>query len=983
MAKARGRIRRIILWSVATLAGLVVALALAVVLLVHNLTASQTASFGKVEDEARQAQRTRESLPAAPEPFFALMDKGVLAAPAAGADYPDVIREVAADTGLAPEEVRQAAIRGQNTWMIWTGGNDRFWDFAARTAFGTFDLLKVLSSHPSQGYGRHNRWRYLGLVNEPCFRQADGPAPGRFGLWLDQRDPACPPDPFGGNAAADRAYPGVELRARGKTQKDGVTLPVGSFYGEPTGILGLRLFPNPDFDDKAAARWDPERFYTDPAYFNDKDLVRPFRVGMSCAFCHVGPNPVNPPKDAENPRLEELTSNPGAQYYWVDRIFFWNTAPRPAPGVPAANEGNFLYQLFHTNPPGALDTSLVSTDYMNNPRTMNAVYEVRARLALASRLGRERIAGDEAANRQFQDYPQTRAFSGLFNPAAGEVASMRVLKDGADSVGTLGALNRVYLNIGLFSEEWLLHFRPFAGGRKISPIRIPDAQRNSVYWNATEDRTADMAIFFLVTARADRLADVRPDAVPPPPADAAAATAALERGKVVFAQNCAACHSSKQPEPPASSGVDGGICAGGGAGPHYLECWNRFWSWAQSDAFKRGMVALATDQEKIDGEPFLKNNYLSTDRRVPLDLVRTNACTAIATNGLAGDIWDNFTSASYKALPPVGPVTVHHPVSGAPMALQPGGNGRGYLRPASLISLWSSAPYLSNNSVGHEDYYDRAAYAAPYPRPAPSTGNPDPTEPAEGAAAPSGAAYGSTGPAEPAYGRTGPGGPLEARPASGYGPDPRGRGAACPAADAADPDLPCVANRLSLFERSIRQMLSPETRRRDTLTREPVPGYIYRTTAPSCLIIPPGFVPDALRPFTGLLHKVAGWAVDADGGIHLGPFPSGFPVNALANTQFLPDNDAAKPWDHYRRLLAAGPGLLRAFAALGGTCTAKDLLDPAVDARAREVVTRTGLVDQLVGLSACPDFVVNGGHEFGADLPPEDKEALISFLRTF
>jgi hypothetical protein len=28
------------------------------------------------------------------------------------------------------------------------------------------------------------------------------------------------------------------------------------------------------------------------------------------------------------------------------------------------------------------------------------------------------------------------------------------------------------------------------------------------------------------------------------------------------------------------------------------------------------------------------------------------------------------------------------------------GGGRGYVRPASLISLWSSAPYLQNNSVG-------------------------------------------------------------------------------------------------------------------------------------------------------------------------------------------------------------------------------------------------------------------------------------------
>jgi hypothetical protein len=84
---------------------------------------------------------------------------------------------------------------------------------------------------------------------------------------------------------------------------------------------------------------------------------------------------------------------------------------------------------------------------------------------------------------------------------------MRVLKDGADSVGTLGALNRVYLNIGLFSEEWLLHFRPFLGGQKISPIRIADAERNSVYWQATEAMTPDMAIFFLVAARADHLKD--------------------------------------------------------------------------------------------------------------------------------------------------------------------------------------------------------------------------------------------------------------------------------------------------------------------------------------------------------------------------------------------------------------------------------------------------------------------------------------------
>ena len=77
------------------------------------------------------------------------------------------------------------------------------------------------------------------------------------------------------------------------------------------------------------------------------------------------------------------------------------------------------------------------------------------------------------------------------------VYSPRVLKDGADSVGALGALNRVYLNIGLFSEEWLLHFNPLVGGRRVTPIEIAVARKNSSYWEATEAQTPNMALFFL------------------------------------------------------------------------------------------------------------------------------------------------------------------------------------------------------------------------------------------------------------------------------------------------------------------------------------------------------------------------------------------------------------------------------------------------------------------------------------------------------
>jgi hypothetical protein len=84
-------------------------------------------------------------------------------------------------------------------------------------------------------------------VNEPCFEKATGPDPRRYGLWLDKHvtGPDCPPDPF----ENEQKYPGVKLGGRGKN------IPVGSYYGYASGVVGLRLFPNPDFDEKAAKKW--------------------------------------------------------------------------------------------------------------------------------------------------------------------------------------------------------------------------------------------------------------------------------------------------------------------------------------------------------------------------------------------------------------------------------------------------------------------------------------------------------------------------------------------------------------------------------------------------------------------------------------------------------------------------------------------------------------------------------------------------------
>ncbi len=602
-----------------------------------------------VLDEAKRAGREVASFPHAPEDYFKDMDNGV-----------------ALDTN---------EVKGRNMWNVWTGGNDRLWNHMTEFTFGAFDLLKILSSHPSLGYSRTNRWEYLGLVNEPCFEPAKGADKNRRGLWLDVRSKDCAADPF----ENESKYPGVAIGARGKPLGDGTNNPVGSFYGYATGVMGLRLFPNPDFDEKAAKAWDPERYYTDPGYYNRKDLVRPYRVGMSCGFCHIGPSPVNPPADPNNPTFANLSSSVGAQYMWVDRLFIFN-ANKPE------GRTNYMFQLAHSYRPGAMDTSLISTDGINNPRTMNAVYSFMARMAMAKKIGQEQLAGGERDNKQFNDVVSSGPLLDFYNKKDQTVLTPHVLKDGSDSVGLLGALNRVYLNIGLYSEEWLRHFNPVVGGKDITPIKIADAQKHSSYWQATEAGTPNTALFFLKAAQPDRLKDA-PGGEQYLNADAAT----LAQGKNVFADTCARCHSSKAPAPPADLKL--AQCNGSG----YLACFKRYWAWTQTDDYKAQMRRVVQEQD------FLQDNYLSTDARIPVTLLRTNACSPLATNALGGNIWDNFSSQSYKQLPSVGTVTFSDPYSGAPVPYVMPAGGRGYTRVPSLISAWSTAPFLLNNTVGPFD----------------------------------------------------------------------------------------------------------------------------------------------------------------------------------------------------------------------------------------------------------------------------------------
>jgi hypothetical protein len=863
---------------------------------------------GSVVDEARISNRQASSFPAADEDYFRDMDGGI---------------------ALTSDEVK-----GRNTWMVWTGGDDRFWDQLIKISFGNFDLLKILSSYPGLKFSRDSRWEYFGLVNEPCFRKAAGPNQSRYGLWVDVRDDGCAPDPF----ENEQKYPGVEIGARGKN------IPTGSFYGYASGIVGLRLFPNPDFDAEAQKAWDPVRFYTDPSYYNSKELIRPYRVGMSCGFCHVGPNPLKPPANAEKPDWQNLSSTVGAQYFWVDRIFNWK-----------GDAGSYIFQLMHTARPGALDTSLISTDYINNPRTMNSVYSLEARLKLAKEFGKEDLSGGNFDSKQFNDYVTSGPLASYFErPATAWVP--RVQKDGSDSIGVLAALNRVYLNIGLFSEEWLLHFNPVVGGKVISPIPIRFARSNSSYWQATEDQTLNMAAFLLRAGDPHRLASA-PGGTDYLTQD----SATLELGKTVFAERCARCHSSKYPAPTAETSP--ALCKA----ENYLDCWNRYWAWTKTDDFKRQM------KEIVAKEDFLENNFLSNDLRVPSTLLQTNLCSGLATNAIAGHIWDEFSSQYYKDLPSVGAVTVHNPVTGKAEQFAMPAGGRGYSRPATLISLWSSAPFLLNNSVGRFDSdpstagrmrsFDDSIRQLLWPK---------------------------TRPRDEKLGANVPGlidrieEPTYLRIPFGY--LPRFIQSTVGFWRWAVPGLFVEGEQTHQFQGTTAAGSNVITHvtTADSITTfsagAPVSGPGLRPNTRVVVFDAAKSILTLDQAATQSTSSVLLQTTTSQVGVSIGPIPSGTPINLLAGLELAPDSSGII--DQIKHYFALSK-LLWNVSSDWNTATKIN------ESPEKEDVIQS-LQGKLYSMNKCPDFVVNRGHYFGTDefseepgLSDKEKEALISFLKTF
>ncbi|HEY2516627.1 MAG TPA: hypothetical protein VGI39_37410, partial [Polyangiaceae bacterium] len=377
------------------------------------------------------------------------------------------------------------------------------------------------------------------------------------------------------------------------------------------GMVGFRKVPNPNFD---ASKWSVEGYNQDPT------IEPPYLVGTACGSCHTALNPTNPAADPAHPAWGNLIFAFGNQYLNEAAYFISPFA-----------ENDFRWHVLATQERGTSDTSRQATDHINNPNAINSIIN---------------LADRPTHLEQMND---------------GTWAQVpHILKDGADSIGIAGASLRVYLNEGMCVDEWLKHHDLIDGLTAQTPIDRSYMYANCAAYSATSARMPDAASF-LKTQKPLYLKDA-PGGAQYLTQDASV----LQRGKLVFADNCAGCHSSKQPPSSVTT------------------------PWARQAWFEQSV--LASD--------FLDHNFLSDDNRYPITLLQTNSARAVATNAGTGHIYEQYSSKTFKELPSPGTLFLENPYNPLiPIAFNvPAGSG--YYRTPTLASIWATAPYLHNNALG-------------------------------------------------------------------------------------------------------------------------------------------------------------------------------------------------------------------------------------------------------------------------------------------
>jgi hypothetical protein len=443
-----------------------------------------------------------------------------------------------------------------------------------------------------------------------------------------------------------------------------------------SGVLGYRKYlADPVKDRNGKVLFDPAT-----SAYRDDELQKNLRyvIGHPCVQCHVGLDPTNPPKNPNEPEWENLSATIGNQHI-VQPLMFFQVAPPNA----------LARQVLDAGRPGTIDTSLVANDFQNNPGTQNNIMDFQNRIVRKQRMK---------------------------DPVTGEIReglTQNVLKGSEDSVGDHLALIRVYVNIGMCTEEcWVPNFpKPgsfFGEQSHQRPFRIKQCAQDCEAWNYADAKMDDLAAF-LVTGGPTYL--MRANDIDGSPGARYIDLSKVPAGRRIFARECAGCHSSKVA--PESVRADKAALERFYEGHVFGS--EEFWRYEfteserNSEAFQSKYMAkdksgALRPRQFAENEVF-GQDWLGNDEPTPFNIVGTNSCRALHDNHNEGHIWEEFSSEDYKKRPSPGSVpTVFNrmiPVlGGRKLGERKIEGGPGYLRNISLLSVWSHSPFLHNNAIG-------------------------------------------------------------------------------------------------------------------------------------------------------------------------------------------------------------------------------------------------------------------------------------------
>ena len=443
-----------------------------------------------------------------------------------------------------------------------------------------------------------------------------------------------------------------------------------------SGVLGYRkYYASPTLDENGKVAFDPKT-----APYRDDELQKNLRyvVGHPCVQCHVGFDPTNPPKNPNEPEWEHLSATIGNQHIKQPEMFFQGAPPDSLARI-ALEAGRH----------GTIDTSLVANDFQNNPGTQNNIMDFHNRIV------REQLMKD---------------------PITGELKkglTQNVLKGGEDSVGDHLALIRVYVNIGMCTEEcWTPNFPTpgsfFGQSAKQKPFRIAQCAKDCEAWNFADAKMDDLAAF-LITGGPTYL--LRANDIDGSPGARYIDLNKVPAGRKVFARECAVCHSSKVA--PESVRADKAALETFYEG-HVFGA-EEFWRYEFSEE-ERESEAFIGRYLAADAHGLLRprqfatsdiygQDWLGNDEPTAFNIVGTNNCRALHDNHNEGHIWEEFSSEDYKQRGSPGsvPVVLNRLIpilGGVEVSQKTISGGPGYLRNISLLSIWSHSPFLHNNAIG-------------------------------------------------------------------------------------------------------------------------------------------------------------------------------------------------------------------------------------------------------------------------------------------